>query len=332
MPELRKDPIVDRWVIIASERAMRPSEYRVDRSLPTDGAVCPFCPGQEDKTPKDVLAYRDTPGGPWTLRVVPNRYPALKIEGELDREGVGLYDRMNGIGAHEVVIETPAHDKMFADLDVASVERVLRAYQDRIVDLKKDSRFRYVMVFKNHGAAAGATIAHSHSQIIALPIVPVAVTRELDGAKRYHEHKERCVYCDIVRQETSDGRRVILDNGDYLAIAPWAPRSPFETWILPRRHRAAYESEPKDRLRSLAAVLRATLGKLAIALDHPAYNFILHSAPLATGPEPAHYHWHIEIVPTVTHVAGFEWGSGCHINPTPPEDAAAFLRDIEVRP
>lgn len=333
MPELRKDPIVGRWVIIATERARRPMDYHADSSLPRSGATCPFCEGQEDKTPMEVLAYRPRPGAPntagWTLRVVPNKYPALMIEGNLDRQGEGLYDKMNGVGAHEVIIETPTHDKTFANLDDSTIESVLWAFRDRIVDLKRDARFRYVMVFKNHGAAAGATLAHSHSQLIALPVVPVNVAEEMAGAKQYYEFKERCVFCDIVKQELGDGRRVIYENAGFVVLAPFAPKFPFETWILPKAHGAAFEDAQRSQFAHAAGALRTALRKLNVALDNPPYNFILHSAPFHDKDAP-HYHWHFEIMPTLTKVAGFEWGSGFYINPTPPEDAAAFLRDLAI--
>jgi UDPglucose--hexose-1-phosphate uridylyltransferase len=333
MPELRKDPIVGRWVIIATERARRPVEYTPDRALPR-GGVCPFCHGQEDKTPRAVLTYQTSGhvAGPldakdWTLRVVPNKYPALMIEGGLDRAGDGLYDMMNGVGAHEVVIETPHHDQDLADLPVADVENVLWALRDRIVDLKRDKRFRYVMAFKNHGMAAGATLEHSHSQLVALPIVPRVVAEELAGARQHFELKERCIFCDILRQERLDGRRVVYENPGCMVLAPWAPRFPFETWVLPKTHGARFEDADGDTLRFLADALRTALRKINVALDNPPFNFMLHSAPFQDRDVDS-YHWHFEIMPTLTRAAGFEWGSGFSINPTPPEDAAAFLRDI----
>jgi UDPglucose--hexose-1-phosphate uridylyltransferase len=334
LPELRKDPIVGRWVIISTERARRPIADKVPAAAPPHkGGFCPFCAGMEDKTPAEVWADRppgsapQTPG--WRVRVVPNKFPALKIEGDLDRQGEGLYDKMNGIGAHEVVIETPAHDRTLADLPEADVERVLWAYRERIRDLKRDERFRYVMVFKNHGEAAGASLEHSHSQLIALPVVPINVSEEMRGARHYFEYKERCIFCDIVKQEIADGRRVIYENSAFVVVAPYAPKLPFETWIMPKAHAASYEESRPDRLPLLANAMRTTLRKLSIALDAPAYNFMLHTAPFADK-DAQHYHWHIEIMPTLSKVAGFEHGSGFYINPTPPEDAAAFLRDLAV--
>jgi UDPglucose--hexose-1-phosphate uridylyltransferase len=335
MPELRKDPIVGRWVIIATERARRPHDYQVERDAPRVG-LCPFCPGQEDKTPRELLAYRpadgpasrrDAPG--WNLRVFPNKFPALMIEGDLDRAGDGVYDRMNGVGAHEVIVETPSHGKSFAQLSQAEIEGVLGAYRERLLDLKRDMRFRYVMIFKNHGSAAGASLEHSHSQLIALPVVPKHVAEEMKGAADYYQYKERCVFCDIVRQELSQRARLVYQNSDFVVIEPYAPKFPFETWVLPRRHRAAFEDCDRGEYAGLADAMRVSLTKLHRALDDPPFNFILHSAPFHDR-ESASYHWHVEIMPTLSKVAGFEWGSGFYINPTPPEEAARFLREIEI--
>ncbi len=332
MPELRKDPIIGRWVIISTERAKRPSDFRLVH-VEQKGGFCPFCPGNEDRTPPEVLAFRagqaKANGPGWSMRVVPNRFPALMIEGQLQREGDGIFDKMSGIGAHEVIIEGPDHQRSLAELTEKEVEDVLWAYRDRIVDLRKDTRFRYVLVFNNHGEAAGATLEHTHSQLIALPIVPRHVRDELDGAKQHHDAKERCIYCDIIRQERKDHVRVVYENEEMLVVAPWAPRSPFETWILPKSHLSNYEDCQKSEFRGLANALRTTLRKLDAALEKPPYNFILHTAPLNER-GLAHYHWHFELVPTLNKVAGFEEGSGFYINPTPPEEAAELLRKLDV--
>lgn len=331
MPELRRDPIVGRWVIIATERARRPNHFQY-RPEPPEGGLCPFCPGHEDKTPPEVYAAGRSPGAPanspgWGVRVVPNRFPALMIEGDLDREGEGMYDRMNGVGAHEVIVETPDHGRDLGEISDAEVAEVLFAFKARVLDLRKDQRFRYVLLFKNHGQAAGATLEHPHSQLIALPVTPSQVAAELEGARRHHEHRERCIFCDIVVQERKDRSRLIYENEEFVVLAPWAPRSPFETWILPRRHESNFEAEPGARLALAAAALRSTLRRVAVALGKPAYNFMVHSNPLRDAPS-ASYHWHIEVVPALTQVAGFEWGSGFYINPVPPEEAAEFLRKV----
>jgi len=331
MPELRRDPIVGRWVIIATERARRPNHFR--RAEEPPGGLCPFCPGHEDKTPSEVYVWGRPAVSPnlagWQVRVVPNRFPALMIEGQLDREADGIYDRMNGVGAHEVVIETPEHSRDLSELTDAQVTEVLFAFKARVLDLRNDMRFRYILIFKNHGSAAGATLEHTHSQLIALPVTPRQVADEIEGARRHHEHRERCIYCDIVGQERKDRSRLVHENDEFVVFEPWAPRSPFETWIVPRRHESNFEAEPKERLALAAQALRITLAKLMTGLGRPAYNFMIHTNPLRD-PSSASYHWHIEVVPALTQVAGFEWGSGFHINPVPPEEAAEFLRKISA--
>ncbi|MGH9773689.1 MAG: galactose-1-phosphate uridylyltransferase [Candidatus Acidiferrales bacterium] len=335
MPELRKDPVTGRWVIISTDRGKRPSDFVRESVVIKGTGFCPFCPGNESKTPPEILAYgrngtgRDTSG--WSVRVVPNKFPALGIEGDLDREGEGLFDRMNGVGAHEVIIETPDHKSTLASLPEKSVEEVLWAFRDRVLDLKNDRRFRYILIFKNHGEAAGASLEHTHSQLIALPIVPKRVREEVDSGRRYYELKERCIFCDMIKQELETEKRVILENGDFIALAPYAPRFPFETWILPRPHSSAFEYQQSPVFSSLAKLLRDLLQRLDAVLDHPAYNYVIHTSPV--GEEiNEHYHWHIEMMPKLTKVAGFEWGTGFYINPTPPEESARFLREAQLDP
>ncbi|MBI4529511.1 MAG: galactose-1-phosphate uridylyltransferase [Deltaproteobacteria bacterium] len=332
MPELRKDPVIGRWVIISTGRARRPNHIGPRHDSQVTGP-CPFCAENEHVTPPEIMAYRpdgsrpNTPG--WTLRVVPNKFPALMIEGELDRRGEGVFDLMNGVGAHEVIIETPRHETNMGTLSEKQFEDVLWAYRDRILDLRKDKRFRYILIFKNQGIEAGATLEHTHSQLIALPIVPINVLEELSGAKGYHRYKERCIYCDIVRQELEDRTRVVGENGAFVVICPFAPRFPFETWILPKKHSPCFEHASKQEYAELSRSLRETLIRLNQALNDPPFNYIIHSNPLQE-PENGHYHWHIEIMPKLTQVAGFEWGSGFYINPVTPEDSARSLREIAL--
>ena len=331
MPELRKDPVTGRWVIISTDRQKRPNDFVVERARIIGREQCPFCPGRESLTPPEIMSYRQNGGAPntpgWGVRVVPNKFPALQVEGTLDREGEGIFDRMNGIGAHEVIIETPDHDRTLASMSEPEIERVLFAYRDRVADLKKDIRLRYILIFKNHGAAAGATLEHTHSQLIALPIVPDFVREEIDGARRHFLAKERCVFCDIVRQDIRDGRRVILENADIVALAPYAPRFPFETWLLPKRHGARFEEAPRHEYEGLARLLKAVLQRVDRALSSPAYNLIVHSSPFSEDTSEI-YHWHLEVMPKLTKVAGFEWGTGFYINPTSPEEAARVLRAV----
>ena len=336
MPELRKDPITDRWVIISTERGKRPSDFvpvpRADTSK-----MCPFCYGNEDKTPPEIFCIRepgtkpDTEG--WHVRVVPNKYPALRVEGSLDREGVGMFDKMNGIGAHEVIIEHPDHMKRFWDYTVDDIVRILRAYVARSTDLKNDTRLRHLLIFKNEGEQAGASLAHSHSQLIATPVIPKRVREEMDGAKRYYAYKERCVFCDQIREELRFGERIIFANDHFVSFCPFASRFPFEIMIMPKRHALDISVLTPDEMTALAEAMRVTTRKLNQSLSGPQYNWIVHTAPARLSHESAvgsdDFHWHIEIIPRLTKVAGFEWGTGFYINPTPPEDAAGYLRDVE---
>lgn len=329
MPELRKDPVLGRWIIISKERRKRPTDFLIEQSM-TSGGFCPLCPGNENTTPPEVLAYdvnghHRSEGTPWQVRVVPNKYPALVIEGDLGKEGEGLYDRMNGIGAHEVIIESPVHEQTFSALPPEKMLLVLRAFKERINDLGRDPRFKYVMIFKNHGKAAGASLEHSHSQLIALPILPRMIVSELSGALSYYRYKERCIFCDIIRQEIKQDVRVVCQNEHFITLTPFAPRTPFEMWVLPKSHSSAYCKEEDSRLFALAQLFSETLRRLDACIKDVPYNFVLHTEPLQSeGLE--HYHWHFEIVPKLTSIAGFEWGSGFYINPMPPEEAATYLR------
>lgn len=332
MPELRKDPVIGRWVIVATDRAKRPTDFSRDHVVVRGGRFCPFCPGNESKTPPEVLAYRqsgaaNTPG--WNLRVIPNKFPALRVEGELNRIGDGMYDRMTGIGAHEVIIETPDHMQLLSDLPESRIADVFWAFRDRVLDLARDHRLRYIICFKNHGEAAGASLEHTHSQLIALPVVPKRALEELDGSKKYYDFKERCVYCDMIRQEEDDQKRIVVQTDHFIVFCPYASRFPFECCILPRQHSAHFEQTDGPTMQNFGWVVRALLRKLDKTLEHTPYNFMLHTAPVQEGPMP-HYHWHMELIPKLTRVAGFEWGTGFYINPTPPEEAAKFLREVGI--
>jgi len=332
MPELRKDPILGRWIIIAQERGKRPTDFMVDE-YKVKGGFCPLCPGHEKTTPDEVLVYgRDD--GPansagWQARVVPNKYPALVIEGELEKRGEGLYDRMNGIGAHEVIIENPSHEKTFSALPPEEMIFTFRAFRDRIRDLAKDERFRYVMVFKNFGKAAGASLEHSHSQLVALPIVPRKVSSELEGSLSYYKYKDRCIFCDIIRQERQQDIRKVCENDYFVTITPYAPRSPFEMWIMPRYHHSNYAAQDETSLQALTDIFSQSLRRLDACIPNAPYNFVLHTQPLRS-PRLDHYHWHFEIVPKLTSIAGFEWGTGFYINPMPPEETCKYLKEVEL--
>lgn len=331
MPELRQDPLVGRWVVIAPERARRPSDFRPE--VPAiAGGPCPFCPGNESLTTPELLSVGRPPGAPrdgpgWSLRVVPNKFPALRVEGDLARESEGIFDRVAGVGAHEVIIESPSHEHGLGDLPLRAVEDVLWAWGERTRDLSRDRRLRSVQIFQNHGPRGGATLAHPHSQLVALPLVPPALAAELATARAHFERKERCLTCDVLRAERRAGARVVLEGEGAVAFTPFASRVPFETWIVPTVHASHFEDEPRVRLAGVAEVLREMVRRLDLALERPARNLLLQSGPLREHGLP-HHHWRLELLPSTTRMGGFEQGTGVFINPVPPEEAAAFLRRL----
>jgi len=332
MSELRKDPIVGRWVIIAPERMGRPQVNQLDETL-SDTEFDPFLEGNEDATPDEILAYRNPgsqPNGPgWRVRVIPNKFPALQTHQDLKKRGDGMYDTTSGTGAHEVIIECPNRETNLGRLPVEQIREVLWVYRDRLVDLKRDPRLVHGLVFKNKGAEAGATLPHSHSQLIVGPIVPIAIQEEINGALTYYRFRGRSIFEDMIQQELADEKRVVLDTPSFVVICPYAARFPFETWILPKHHTSHYENIQRQGIEELGAVLKQTLRRLEIALDDPPYNYVIHTAPFDSQ-ELAHYRWHIEIIPRLTRIAGFEWGSGFYINSVPPEESARFLREVDL--
>jgi UDPglucose--hexose-1-phosphate uridylyltransferase len=340
MPELRKDPVLGRWVIISTERGKRPSDFNHGvAEVAATPANCPFEMGHEEMTPPEVYSIRppgsqpDSPG--WKLRVIPNKFPALRIEGQLGRKGLGLYDKMNGVGAHEVIVENPDHNR---DLDQRQIEEnflVYKAYRDRIVDLLRDERFEYIMVFRNYGIQAGASLSHPHSQIIATPIVPKRVTEKLNGSLMHYRYKKRCIFCDIIDQEQMLEERIVLASNHFMVLCPFAAAHPFELWVVPTRHQADYTQATDDELRDLAGVMGRLVGKYKKTLGDVHYNYVVHTTPSENALADeypyghAHYHWHIEMFPRLTRTAGFEWGTGFYINPTPPEESARYLREVD---
>jgi len=334
MAELRRDPIIGQWVVVAADNeSLGPETYgKVDQTR-TQQAVCQFCEGREDQTPPEVECLRapgteaNTPG--WSVRVIPNRFPALRIEGDLDKRGIGLYDVSNGIGAHEILVETKDHDRDLADLSVAEITDVLRLYQSRLQNLAKDKRFKYIMIFKNYGKSAGASVEHAHSQIIALPLVPHSVQAELEGARHYFSFRGRCVYCDIIQQEVADRDRIVAQNDIFMAFCPYVVRYPFENWILPKEHEPNFCSLNDETRPHLAAILKEMLVRMQVCLSQCSYNFYLHTVPVHYK-EPEHFHWHIEIVPQITRESGYEWATGLHTVRTSPGAAAGYLRGVSI--
>jgi UDPglucose--hexose-1-phosphate uridylyltransferase len=329
-----------RWVIIAPERSLRPAQTMLPKTE-RQPAPCVFCGGQEGQDPHEIYAVREqgtarnTPG--WRVRVLPNKFPVLRIEGKLVREGVGMFDMMAGVGAHEVIVETPDHDMELADLPEAHIADVIRAYRNRMLDLGGDDRFKYVLIFKNQGYLAGATLTHAHSQLIATPVTPKRVKEKLLGAQRYYEFKRRCVFCDIIKQETRLTReRLVFENDRFVVLSPFAARVPYETWIVPKQHNCDFVAITELEYSGLAQALKHTLLQLRTTLNDPPLNYLIHTAPFRR-PRAGYwstiqhdYHWHLEVIPRLTRPAGFEEGSGFYINPVTPEEAAEVLREATV--
>lgn len=328
MPELRRDPLGGYWVVIAPERSLRPREIQ-QAVMPREIPFCPFCRGHESATPPALLAL-PRGDGTWGVRVVPNRYPALRVEGQLEGRGEGVYDQLSGVGAHEVIVDNDRHDATMATMSVAELQRMLLAWRARIRDLKRDVRLKHMLVFQNRGALAGATLVHPHSQLIALPMVPASIAGELERAHGHYQRRGRCLVCDIVRQELQSEGRIVYDSPAVVAVAPYASRVPFEVWVLPKGHHSHFEAAEDGLLEQVGRALRDVFGRIDLELAQPAYNMVLHSAPVSMDRLPD-YHWHLEILPVLSrHTAGFELGSGYFINATPPEVAAECLRKTDL--
>ncbi len=343
MPELRRDPVVGYWTIISTERSRRPvafSPRNVEAEQP-----CPFCEGKEKETTSEIHAVRkpgtkaDGPG--WDVRVIQSKKPILQFAPDgIHKHGRGMYDLMNGVGTHEIIIESPSHRRGLDELPVKDIEKVIRVYIDRLAHLKENPVLKYGLLFKNHGLISGSerdVVRHTRSQLIATPVTPKRVKEELHAAKSYFDRHERCVFCDILEQETQDASRIVLQNEHFLAFCPYASRSPFEIWILPKKHTADFDRLEGAAVPAFAAALKESLSKLKTLLNDPPYNFILHTAPFRRKKKEGYwltmdedYHWYFQIAPRLAHDAGFEWGTGIYINPTPPEEAAHLLRETEV--
>lgn len=338
MSQMRKDVLSGRWVIMAEATTIRPSDFQFKR-FSTETSFCPFCESNEASTPPEVFAIRhpgSSPNGPgWSVRVVPNSAPRLRIEGELGRRAEGFHDLMNGVGAHEIIAETPDHERSLHELEIHEIGDVIRAYVARMVDLEGDKRIRYVLIFKNHGEEAGAhTISHSISQLMALSVTPRTVKTKLIAARDYFAAKERCIYCDVLQQELKQRKRLIAENDDFAAFAPFASRFPFEMAVFPKSHASAFSRISPGQIENLARILRNVLQRLDHTLGGPPYNLSLQDRPFLR-PRAGYwntieedFHWHVEILPQIARITGFEWASGFFYNPVPPEVAVRCLAPV----
>ncbi|NLF70209.1 MAG: galactose-1-phosphate uridylyltransferase [Candidatus Anammoximicrobium sp.] len=328
MSEFRKDPVSDHWVILAPNRALRPEQFAAEagrRALKR----CPFCRGHESDTPEAVATYGDRgqagDGGQWQVRVVPNLYPALTRHDQLPATAPSLYEVGIGYGVHEVIIEAPDHVLSFGELDDLQAELVFVAFRDRLRRLRANPQIAYGQLFKNSGPAAGASLEHTHSQLIGTPIVPTQIQAELSRAQTYFERHGRCVFCEMMDVESSSGARIVAENEAFLAFCPFASQFPYEVWVLPRKHHCSFDMAEDGETRDLARLVRDLVRGVEVVLHDPAFNFLIHTSPFRLSPV-SYFHWHLEFFPRLTNTAGFEWGAGDYINTVSPEDAAGKLR------
>jgi UDPglucose--hexose-1-phosphate uridylyltransferase len=330
MPELRLNLITREWVIILCERAKKPEDFRQrkeKRYRPRHLESCPFCPGNESKTPDEIMRHPE--GEEWKVRVAPNKYAVLDAQGERFRDNEGLRHLVTGVGRHEVIIESPFHDMSLALMDVEDVLEVLNVYKKRFLDCFRDRRLQHVIIFKNHGVASGTTIMHPHTQLIGTPVVPMQIRQRIEECMRYFDNTGECLICGTVKDELKDGRRVIVDSEHFVSFIPYAALSPFHTWLFTKKHQQSFGQVTDEEMKDLAHVLKSTLARMHFGLDDPDYNMVIRSlSPYRSRSE--YIHWYMSIVPHVINISGFEMGSGMYVNASMPEQVAEFLRGVRV--
>jgi UDPglucose--hexose-1-phosphate uridylyltransferase len=316
------------WVVITTDDPKGPSDYlsfKPPYQTLQEKGVCPFCPGNEGMTPKETFVLRRKDGG-WLVRVIPNKFPFFHIEGGFDRRPEGMYDVMEAIGAHEIVVESPDHHQNLTTLEPPQIERILSAYRERLIDLEKDQRFQQFLILKNY---PGIFNRHPHSHIMAMPVIPRRIDEEIWGTLDYFQRKERCIFCDIIKEEKAAKKRVVLESVHFLVFSPFASRYPFETWIVPKTHSPDFHHIKKEEMEDLSVVTQSLFLRYYKLLADPPYSVTFHTSPVQTRFHRVEYHWHIEIRLRIGLREGFEWGTGLFVNPTPPENAAAYLREVE---
>ncbi len=331
MPELRLNMVTREWVIISTERARKPEDFRQKRDkkiLPEFLESCPFCPGNEHKTPDEIMRIPDD--GNWLVRVIPNKFAALSSDGQRLRKNEGLKHLVAGVGRHEVIIESPLHNTPTALLPVGDISNIIRAYKKRFIDVYNNPLIEHVIIFKNQGEASGTSIIHPHSQLIGTPVTTFQVRDRIFDAKRYFDNTGECLMCASLKDELEDGRRVILNTEHFVTFIPYAALSPFHTWIFPKRHNATFGDIRDEEIVDLAYNLKTILSKLYYGLDNPDFNYVIRSEnPVEFGSE--YFHWYLSIVPRIIQASGFELGSGMYTNASIPEEIAEFLRKAKIQ-
>lgn len=337
--ELRKDPFSDGWVIVSPERNFKPSDFKVENKIIAKNSFepnCPFCPGNEKETSVEIRAIGRNEVeniSEWDIRVVANKFPALKIENNLTFDNLNkVHNRIGGMGAHEVIIESSEHDFEFHTFSNEKRTEILEVFRERIEDLYKDYRFAYVQLFRNFGQEAGASLVHPHSQIIAVPTIPKRTMEEIKASENFWKTYSECIFCSKINNTENFEERVVFETENFISFTPYASRFAFETWVMPKNHKAEFQKCDLEELNGLSEILGKTQIAISKCLNNPPYNLVLH-----TSPNPAnkfleniqeYFHWHIEIIPRITSIAGFEWGTGFYINPISPEEAAKMLKEF----
>ncbi len=335
MSELRQNRVTGEWVIIATERSSRPEDFHRDVIKPVTPRInpaCPFCPGNEKMTPAEVYADRSSDSGPneqgWDVRIIPNKYPALSPDVEADWfEEANFFNGVRGFGIHDVIIDCPRHDQTIATMSRRAVEKVFFAYRHRYNQLEEDERILLINIFRNYGVKAGASLEHPHSQLIATPIIPTRIQLRLNVAKEYYEIHGKCVVCDTVEATLRSPERLVFETEKFIVFEPFASQTPFETWVVPKRHCASFGECTDAEITELAQVMRDVLYRIYSGIGDPDYNYLLQANPTNTRHREK-YHWFVQILPRVVPSVGFELSSGIYICTSKPEDTASFLRDI----
>jgi UDPglucose--hexose-1-phosphate uridylyltransferase len=333
MSQIRHNLATGEWVIIAPERAGRPADFAAGEraskeSRPEHVPTCPFCPGNEDHTPPEVL--RLPQDGPWQVRVVPNKFAALQREGSRKPHSDGLFHALSGTGWHEVAVESRRHNAPTALQTAEEIVRTLTALQLRGIKMARDPRIEQIVYLKNHGPSAGTSREHPHSQIMALPLVPSRLLAQAEVARRYFEEGGDCAFCQTWQTEAASGERVVAEGECFLAFVPYAAFAPYHTWIVPKRHRASFCRASADELADLGALLRFVLQKIRLGLGDPDYNCVIQSAPVSLS-ESDHLHWYATVTPRLIPWGSLELGTGMFVNPASPEENARFLRDVAAQ-
>ena len=336
MPQLRQNIATREWVIVATERAKRPEDFtqtdkeKNKQELPEYSTQCPFCPGNEKTSPIENFSIRNDKN--WKVRVIPNKFPALVAEGKREFKNEGIVRHMDGFGIHEVIIETPLHNATIALMENTQVENIIKTYRNRYMFAVNDERIELVTIFKNHGPSAGASQEHSHSQMIASPVVPAHIRSRIEDAMRYYDDNMECVFCKMIKDEINAGERIVAQTENFAAFIPYAAFSPFHIWLLPKKHNPCFQHISDEEIKEFSGILKEVLSKIYHSLNNPDFNYVVRSLP-GKARHNDFFHWYLSIVPRVTKTAGFEIGSGMYINVALPEQSAKFLREYkEIHP